>query len=239
MTRTPVSATVGSRHRLLALAVLDELRAAIIAGEYAQGQRLVEEEIAARFDVSRNPIREALHTLSSEGFVELEPRRGARVAVIDQRRAGELFELRGPLEGLVAGLAARRRTSEGVAALRAIVAAADRTIAAGRLDELPVLNNEFHTGLAELARNDLLAHTLGHLSHIIRWLYAAKISQRAERSWAEHAAILDAIDAGDEQLAEQRGRDHIAAASSAYDLPLDPPGQGSARPAAGGNGDRP
>jgi DNA-binding GntR family transcriptional regulator len=234
MTSSSLDGTVGSRHRLLARAVLDELRSAIIAGEYPQGQRLVEEEIAARFDVSRNPIREALHTLSAEGFVELEPRRGARVAVIDRRRAGELFELRGPLEGLVCGLAARRRTPQGLADLRAIVGSAQHTIAAGRFDELPVLNNEFHTRLAELARNDLLANTLGHLSHIIRWLYAARISQRAERSWDEHAAIVDAVEAGDEALAEQRGRAHIAAASSAYELPIDPPGRD-----AGRNGDQP
>jgi DNA-binding GntR family transcriptional regulator len=210
--------SVGARHRLLGRAVLDELRAAIIDGQYLPGQRLVEEEIASRFDVSRNPIREALRTLSNEGFVEIEPRRGARVAVVGDRRAAELFELRGPLEGLVCRLAARRADAADVAELRAIAAAAADAISGGRLDALPMLNNQFHGRLATAADNRLLAETLGRLSDIIRWLYAAHISQRAERSWAEHAAIVDAIEAGDEYGAEQLGRDHIAAASSVYAL---------------------
>ena len=94
--------TLGARHLPLSQAVVDELRAAIIGGAYAQGERLVEEEVAARFDVSRNPIREALHTLSTEGFVVVEPRRGARVASVTAQQARELFELRTPLEGVVA-----------------------------------------------------------------------------------------------------------------------------------------
>src|SRR5918995_1666207 len=127
-------ATVGSRHLPLARAVVDALRAGIIEGDYAQGERLVEEEIAARFDVSRNPIREALRTLSIEGFVVIEPRRGARVASIDAVRARELFELRAPLEGLVAGLAAQRRTADDVDRLRAVVAAGHAAAHANRLD---------------------------------------------------------------------------------------------------------
>jgi DNA-binding GntR family transcriptional regulator len=210
--------TVGSRHRLLARAVLDELRAAIIAGDYQPGQRLVEEEIAAHLDVSRNPIREALRVLSSEGFVELEPRRGARVAVIDERRAAELFELRGPLEGLVARLAARRATAADVAALRGVISAADDAIAVGRLELLPALNSEFHGCLASAAANELLAGTLARLSDIIRWLYAARIAGRAERSWREHAEIVDAVAAHDEDAAERLGRSHIVAASAAYNL---------------------
>ena len=105
----------GSRHLPLSHAVVDELRAAIIGGDYAQGERLVEEEIAARFDVSRNPIREALRTLSTEGFVVIEPRRGARVASIDagaRRRAVRAARAaRGPRRRAGRRSAARRRTS--------------------------------------------------------------------------------------------------------------------------------
>lgn len=217
--------SVGSRHRLLASAVLDELRAAIIAGDYPPGQRLVEEEIAARLDVSRNPIREALRVLAAEGFVELEPRRGARVAVIDQRRAVELFELRGPLEGLVARLAARRASAADVAGLRRVIAAADDAIGGGHLELLPALNSEFHGRLAAAAANELLAETLAHLSDVIRWVYAARIVDRAEQSWREHAGIVDAVASRDEDAAERLGRAHIVAASAVY-------GEAVAEPAA-------
>jgi DNA-binding GntR family transcriptional regulator len=208
--------TVGARHLSLSHAVVDELRAAIIGGAYAQGERLVEEEIAARFDVSRNPIREALRTLSGEGFVVLEPRRGARVASIDAVGAAELFELRAPLEGLVAGLAARRRSPAQLDRLHELVAAGRNAAAGGRLHELPELNTRFHAALAEAAGNELLRSTLGRLSDIIRWIYSARISQRSARSWDEHAAIVDAVAAGDAEQARRRGEDHIAAAAAAY-----------------------
>jgi len=208
--------TVGARHLPLSYAVLDELRAAIIGGAYAQGERLVEEEIAARFDVSRNPIREALRSLSTEGFVEIEPRRGARVASIDALAASELFELRAPLEGLVAGLAAQRRTTSQVDHLGRVVDAGRDAIARWRLDELPALNTEFHGALAAAAGNELLRSTLGRLSDIIRWIYAARISQRSTKSWDEHAAIVDAVAAGDIERARRCGEDHIAAAAAAY-----------------------
>lgn len=210
------SQPVGARHRPLRLAVLDELRDDIISGIYQPGDRLVEEEIAARFDVSRNPIREALHTLSAEGFVVVEPRRGARVASVTAQQARDLFELRAPLEGVVARLAASRRSDRDVERLRHLV---DRGTSA-ELDELPALNTQFHGALAGAAGNELLTGTLGRLSDIIRWIYAARIRERSQQSWIEHAGIVEAVAAGDAALAERLGTEHIAKASAAYgDLP--------------------
>jgi len=196
---------------------LDALRASIIDGTYAHGERLVEEEIAARYDVSRNPIREALHALSVEGFVVLEPRRGARVATMDARRAGDLFEVRAPLEGLVARLAAERRTDTQLGQLRRVLGVGNAAVAAGRIDDLPALNTEFHTTLAAAADNELLASTLARLSDIIRWVYAARIQRRSQRSWCEHAGIVEAVAAGDGARAERCGFDHIVAAAAAYE----------------------
>lgn len=209
--------TIGSRHLGLGEAVLDELRTAIIGGLYAPGARLVEEEIAARFDVSRNPIRDALRRLAAEGFVVIEPRRGARVATVDARNARDLFELRRPLEGLVAGLAARRATPAHVDALRDVVRRGSEAAAAGRLETLPALNTEFHGTLAVAADNSLLASTLGRLSDIIRWVYATRIRERSHQSWSEHAGIVDAVAAGDPATAERLGIEHITKALGAYE----------------------
>lgn len=213
----PPVGTVGALHLPLRQAVLAALRSAIIDGTYLPGERLVEEEIAARFDVSRNPTREALHALSVEGFVEIEPRRGARVATMSARRAGELFEVRAPLEGLVARLAAQRRTPADLARLHEVVGAGKAAAAEGRLDELPALNTEFHMSLAAAAGNELLAGTLARLSDIIRWVYAARISMRSTRSWDEHAAIVAAVADRDAERAERRGAEHISAAAAAYE----------------------
>ncbi len=213
-----VGVTVGARHQPLGSIVLEALRSAIIGGDYAPGDRLVEEEIAARFAVSRNPIRDALHALSVEGFVVIEPRRGARVATMDARRARELFEVRGPLEGLVARLAAERHTPAHLADLRAVVARGQHAAAEQRLDELPALNTEFHAVLAAAADNELLAGTLGRLSDLIRWVYAARISERSAQSWEEHAAIVEAIAAADAERAYRCGTSHITRAGAAYGI---------------------
>ena len=105
MESEPVSALalrVGRAHQPLRRAVYDEVQRRIVDGRLQQGQRIFEDQLAQELDVSRNPVREALQALQSEGFVELEPRRGARVAVITAERANELFELREALEGMVA-----------------------------------------------------------------------------------------------------------------------------------------
>jgi DNA-binding GntR family transcriptional regulator len=208
--------SVGSTHLPLRHAVLEEIRRRIIAGAYSPGQRVFEDQIAADLDVSRNPVREALQALAGEGFIELEPRRGARVAVVSQARAGELFEVREVLEGLVASLAATRRTDGEVAAMRAVVAEGRDTAERGNLAALPGLNTRFHTLLATSARNAMLAETIEHLRHLIEWIYSQRIAQRAPRSWQEHSRIVDAVASGDAETAERVARTHIAMARAAY-----------------------
>jgi DNA-binding GntR family transcriptional regulator len=208
--------SIGSAHPPLRRVVLEEIRRRIIAGVYSPGDRVFEDQIAAELDVSRNPVREALQALAGEGFIELEPRRGARVAVVSSARAGELFEVREVLEGLVASLAATRCTDVEVAAMRAVVEEGRTTAAHGNLTALPALNTRFHTLLATSARNVMLAETIERLRHIIEWIYSQRIAQRAPRSWEEHSRIVDAIASGDAATAERVARAHIAMARTAY-----------------------
>lgn len=205
----------GITHLPLRHAVLTELRRRITEGQWQQGERLFEDQIATELEVSRNPVREALQALASEGFVELEPRRGARVATVSTERALELFEVRETLEGLVAQLAAERRTEDELAVLRDIVRAG-RESAAGDRSRLPALNTQFHQLLGAAARNGLLAETIERLAHVIQWVYARSIAQRGEQSWTEHAAIVEAIASGDGASARALAAEHIARAKDAY-----------------------
>jgi len=207
---------IGRLHQPLREAVQDAIRAAILAGRYLPGDRLLEDQLAQELDVSRNPVREALQALTTEGFVVIEPRRGARVATISPKRAGELFEVRGVLEGLAGRLAAERRTPEQLRELQAIVDEGSRLVAAGRLGELPDLNTRFHLALHAAAGNDMLAETISRLSPIISWVYARRVAERSTDSWSEHAAIVEAIAIGDGDLAHTRACAHIAAARAAY-----------------------
>jgi DNA-binding GntR family transcriptional regulator len=203
-------------HQPLRVAVRDEIRRRIIAGSLPQGERIFEDQLAQDLGVSRNPIREALQTLAREGFVEIEPRRGARVMVLSETRAAQLFEVREPLEGLVAGLAAARRTDAHLHELVRIVDAGRHALTAGDLPALPALNTRFHRLLVEIADNELLTDLLDGLMHVIEWMYTRRVRERALWSWEEHSEIVARIVAGDGAGAEALARDHIRKARDAY-----------------------
>lgn len=208
--------TLGEVHTPLRHAVTDAIREHIVDGSYPPGSRLHEESLAAELGVSRNPIREAFQVLAAEGFVVLEPRRGASVASIDARHAAEIFEVRAALEGLVAELAAVKRTDDAVAELRAIIAEGQQIADGGGLSLLPKLNTRFHERLAGMADNELLSRMLEQLSGIVRWIYAERIEQRVLDSWHEHTLICDAIDAGDADRAREVAIGHVGSARRAF-----------------------
>ncbi len=210
------SKSLGKLHKPLRRAVTDAIRESILSGRYAPGERLYEDRLANEFGVSRNPVRESFQALAAESFIELEPRRGARVAEIDRRRAQELFEVRGALEGLVAALAAERGKQTSSFALMSIAEAGVDSAARGDLDDLPMLNTRFHDLLADMAGNRLLTETLAQLSGVIRWIYAARLTDRVDGSWAEHRAIATAVGAGQAMLARSLAEDHVGAARAAY-----------------------
>jgi len=207
---------LGRRHQPLAAAVLSTLREAIVGGTYLPGQRLVEEDLALELEVSRGPIREALHLLAVEGFVEIEPRRGAKVAIFTRKQADDLFVMRLTLEGLVARLAAERRTDQQLDHLRDVCEAGLSAATQQRTDELPALNTAFHEALADAADNTLLAEQLSTMSTMIQWAYAKRIRERLTDSWFEHRTIVDAVASRDSLAAETAAQNHVRNAWVAY-----------------------
>ena len=207
---------LGRRHQPLAAAVLSTLREAIVGGTYLPGQRLVEEDLALELEVSRGPIREALHLLAVEGFVEIEPRRGAKVAIFTRKQADDLFVMRLTLEGLVARLAAERRTEQQLDHLRDVCEAGLSAATQQRTDELPALNTAFHEALADAADNTLLAEQLSTMSTMIQWAYAKRIRERLTDSWFEHRTIVDAVASRDSLAAETAAQNHVRNAWVAY-----------------------
>jgi DNA-binding GntR family transcriptional regulator len=219
MESEPVSALalrVGRAHQPLRRAVYDEVQRRIVDGRLQQGQRIFEDQLAQELDVSRNPVREALQALQSEGFVELEPRRGARVAVITAERANELFELREALEGMVARLAAQRRTPDQLLGLQRLVQLGAAAARSGDLLALPALNTEFHRLLCNAANNAMLADSVERMSQLIQWVYTKRITQRGSKSWTEHHRIVDAIADADPARAFNEACQHISNARRAY-----------------------
>ncbi|CAA9353966.1 MAG: Transcriptional regulator, GntR family [uncultured Frankineae bacterium] len=208
--------TVGAGHQPLRSLVSDELRRLVVTGELAPGTRIVEDRLAARLGVSRNPVREALQALASEGFVEILPRRGAVVAQITAEQAEDLFDVRAALEPLAARLAARRASGPGVARLREILRRARQATDQQELDQLASYNTDFHSLVVELSGNDYLGLLVAPMARRVQWVFRTSAATRAPHSWAEHEQLLQAIATGDEDHAEAIARAHVTAARASY-----------------------
>jgi DNA-binding GntR family transcriptional regulator len=211
-----MSVTIGTAHQPLRSLVRDEVRRLVITGELAPGTRIVEDRLAERLGVSRNPVREALQALAGEGFVDLLPRRGAVVAQITAEEAEDLFDVRGALEPLAARLAARRADDEGVARLREVLSLARKATDESALDLLASYNTDFHSLVVELSGNDYLGLLVAPMARRVQWVFRTSAATRAPHSWTEHEELMRAIASGDEEYAEAVARSHVAAARASY-----------------------
>jgi DNA-binding GntR family transcriptional regulator len=189
----------------------DQLEQDIVTGRLKPGERLDEQSLAARFAVSRTPIREALMQLASTGLVSLQPRRGAFVASLSFKDVIERFEVMAALEGMCGSLAARRITPEMQEALRAAHEACVREASAGDADAYYYANERFHNVIYDACRNTFLAEQARQLHDRLKPYRRLQLRARSRvtTSLAEHEAIVEAIGAGDGDLAERLLRDHI------------------------------
>ncbi|GAC1537261.1 MAG: GntR family transcriptional regulator [Acidimicrobiales bacterium] len=203
-------------HPPLREVVAAELRRLILSGEIAPGSRLIEDRLAERLGVSRNPVREAIGVLASEGFVESIPRRGACVARLSVSAGEDLFDVRMALEPVGARLAARRGDPTGLEALEHVLEQARAATDAGALDVLADLNSAFHAGVIKLGANDYLSAIAEPMIKRAQWLFRPGAATRAPHSWVEHRELLEAIRSGDEEGAEAEARRHVAAARRSF-----------------------
>lgn len=211
-----VDITVGALHRPLRDTVIDELRRRILSGELAQGERLVEDRLAASLGVSRNPVREAIRVLASEGFVQITPRVGAAVASLSSEEANELFDVRMAIEGLAARLAARKSSPEAVERLHLVLESAKDAVESGRHDVVADLNTAFHRAVGEVAGNSYLNLMMAPMLQRAQWVFSQTAAVRGPHSWTEHLHLYEAIAAGDEDEAQARAIAHVAAARRSF-----------------------
>lgn len=200
---------IGATHESLHHAVTKSLREAILKGRFKPGERLTESNLAEMFRVSRNPIREALRALQVEGLVEVNPRKGARVRLVSDAEAQEVIELRAELEGINARNAARRCDEETRDTLRQLHEEGNAAADAGAKERLQQINGRFHSLLADAGQNRYLADYVKMLRERTLWLFDFAQGERALESWREHAAILQAVIAGDAELAALLAARHV------------------------------
>jgi DNA-binding GntR family transcriptional regulator len=189
----------------------DEIEERIATGHYRPGMRLDEQELADEFGVSRTPIREALIQLAAIGLVEMRPRRGAIVADIGPARLCEMFELMAELEAMCGRLAARRIDTSEQEALLAAHRACEAARNAQDPDAYYRLNEVFHHRIYAASHNGFLAEQATALHRRLRPYrrLQLRVRDRMNTSYSEHQAVVDAILAGNAELAAERLRGHV------------------------------
>ncbi|HYS31507.1 MAG TPA: GntR family transcriptional regulator [Streptosporangiaceae bacterium] len=193
------------------LAVVEAVRSAILRGEYAPGQRLVEIDLCERFGTSRFLARSALHELSAQGLVEFERNRGARVREISLAEAIEITEVRRMLEGQLAARAAERATRAQAAALRVVAADMRAAVERSELLRYSDLNARLHAAIRDMSGHETGARLLRQLrDQTVRHQFTlALVPGRPAVSLPQHEAIVAAVTARDAAGAERAMRDHL------------------------------
>lgn len=197
----------------------DDLARAILAGEFAPGEKLDEQHLAARFAVSRTPVREALRQLASSGLIEIRPRRGAIVARVSPAQLEELFVAMGELEATCARLSAISMAPTERRRLQSLHEAMARMAEAGEVEAFADANHTFHTMLYAGAHNVVLAEmaaaTRRRLTPFRRAQFA--LEGRPLRSHAEHDAVVRAVLAGDSATAHAAMLEHVTLVEASFE----------------------
>lgn len=190
-------------------AAYDALVTALRRGDYTPGNRLREEEVADRLNLSRTPVREALRRLENDRIIEHRPRVGAVIRKLTRTEVVELYEMRAVLERTAAQMAAKHAGPAEIAALAAlndrIGADRDNPIAAA------AFNHDFHLGLYHAARNSFLLDAARALNNSLLLLGPTTYGDTGRITVVvqEHRAIVEALRSGDAEAAANAADKHL------------------------------
>ncbi|WP_371664292.1 GntR family transcriptional regulator [Streptomyces sp. NBC_00280] len=196
---------------------LERLRQAILRGDMSPAQRLVENELAEQFGVTRASVRAALIELESEGLVERIRNRGSRVRVVTVEEAVAITECRMVLEGLCAAKAAVAATDDQLAELTGLGEAMAKAVADGEPVTYSELNHELHARIRQFSGQQTAVELLEKLNaQLVRHRFQLALRPgRPQQSLGEHLAMVETITARDPQAAEAAARAHLTSVIAA------------------------
>ncbi|MBB5350207.1 DNA-binding GntR family transcriptional regulator [Haloferula luteola] len=200
--------------------IRQSLEEQIVEGQWKNGERLDEVQLAERFGVSRTPLREALRMLAGSGLIELIPRRGAFVRHPGVVELVEMFEVMAELEALCGRLAARRIGPGEMVKVSAAVAACEAALKTDDTDAYYLANERFHQAIYQAAGNDFLTSETIRLQKRLRPFRRMQLraAGRLRQSMEEHAAIHQALQAHDSEAAADALRTHVAVQGEKFHL---------------------
>ena len=196
--------------------VFHRIRDDILYGKYQEHEELKEVAIGEEMGVSRTPVREALRQLELEGLVQIIPNRGAFVTGIQAKDVRDIYMIRALLEGLCARWACENITKEQIEAMEENVYLAEFHAGKGHMEQMAELDNQFHHILYDACNSKILEHSLIDYHDYVLRIRRKTLStiERSTQSNKEHRGIMEAIKAGNADLAERLADEHMR---SAYD----------------------
>lgn len=202
------------KQKPVVLIVYEQLLHAIVTGKLAEGERLLEANLAKLFGVSRQPIREALHMLVTDGFVELIPYRGVIISRITPQEAREMLEIKGMVEGYAAWKGAQMFGPEIISELERLIGQMEAHIREGESREIIQDNYGFHMRIVSGTENEKMIRYYQGLFNSHQRYYAIGLVERPswQTSINEHRAILEKIRSGDAMEAFASARQHAVTA---------------------------
>lgn len=188
----------------------DRIREQIVMGGFRQGEHLKEAHIAEQLNVSRGPVREAFKILRAEGLLAEEPRRGTFVVSLTAKDVSDIYALRAAVEELAARLVCREHDSAAINRLRTLVAGIGEAAATGDASAVARADLAFHDGLCAASGNSRVHEVFLRYVPTIRGLLRLdeRIMPSLDQVMCQHEPIVDAIEAGDEELAARLASEH-------------------------------
>jgi len=199
--------------------VVNAIVSEIVEGDLPANSRLIQDELARAYGVSRQPVQQALLLLRDRGMVREAPGRGLIVSPLDVDLVRNLYEVRAMLDGLAARLAAERGSERAKSEGQVYLDAGRVAVESGSLHDQIEADMRFHGFINELSGNSLIGETTAP-----HWPYLRRVmgevlrddAQMPQTILGEHVAILDAIIAGNAAEAESLSRDHISRAAKIF-----------------------
>lgn len=197
--------------------IVRELRERISTHRIAPGAKLIENDLAEEFKVSRTRVREALTALELRGLITREPKRGAVVSRMDLAEIFAIYDVREALEGMAARQAALNRRPEDWQRWLELLAPEgplQQLVEQGEVEAYFAHYERLRTDIVEAAANPVLTAMLDGILEKTRIIMRRVqiLPGRARQALAEHRAIVEAILAGDAQAAERLRRENIRSA---------------------------
>jgi DNA-binding GntR family transcriptional regulator len=200
------------KQKPVVLIVYEQLLDAIVTGKLAEGERLLEADLAKLFGVSRQPIREALRMLVTDGFVELIPYRGVIVSTITPQEVKDTLELKGMVEGYAAWMGAQTFGPEIIVELETLIKQMEVHIREAESREIIQDNYRFHMRIISGIGNEKMIKYYQGLFNSHQRYYAIGLSERPgwQTSVNEHRLILEKIISRDAMEAFTCARQHAS-----------------------------